>query len=209
MKNRIASIFSLSLVLALAIVGVACGDFFVSGDAMDHINVTPVSVFLKVGETKQFTATGVTVNGDSSDISSSATWTSSSTGVATVSNAGLATAVAAGNSTISAASGGATGTASVIVNNNALNTTLNVTATSTSVAVGQTLQLKCTATFADSSTQDITTQAAWSSSATNIATVSSTGLVTGVAAGSATITATVNTATGTATGTLNITVTQF
>ena len=57
-------------------------------------------------------------------------------------------------------------------------------------AIGATAQFTATATMADGSTQDVTNQAAWSSSDSSIATVSSSGMVTGVAAGSVTVAAT-------------------
>ncbi len=57
------------------------------------------------------------------------------------------------------------------------------------VGIGKSSQLAATVTFTDSSTQDITAQADWSSSNTAIVTVSNTGVVTGVAGGAATVTA--------------------
>ncbi|MGW1134425.1 Ig-like domain-containing protein [Streptomyces griseoluteus] len=65
---------------------------------------------------------------------------------------------------------------------------LDVSPATKSLTVGQIGSLTATATFDDSSTQDVTALASWSSSATSKATVSS-GYVTGVAAGSATVTA--------------------
>lgn len=68
---------------------------------------------------------------------------------------------------------------------------LNVTGTAP--AVGASAQFNAVATMADGSTQDVTSQAAWSTSNAGVATVSSTGLVTGVATGSATVAATYQT----------------
>jgi len=68
---------------------------------------------------------------------------------------------------------------------------LNVTGTAP--AVGASAQFNAVATMADGSTQDVTSQATWSTSNAGVATVSSTGLVTGVAAGSATVAATYQT----------------
>jgi hypothetical protein len=62
--------------------------------------------------------------------------------------------------------------------------------TGTPPAVGATSQFKATATMADGSTQDVTSQASWSSTNAAVATVSSTGLVTGVASGPVTVAAT-------------------
>ena len=53
-----------------------------------------------------------------------------------------------------------------------------------------TQQLTVTCTYDDDSTEDVTADASYESSATGVATVSATGLVTAVAEGTATITAT-------------------
>jgi hypothetical protein len=67
-------------------------------------------------------------------------------------------------------------------------TSVTVTPTSASVAVGATKQL--TANAVDGNGASVTAATTWSSSATSIATVNQAGLVTGVAPGSATITVT-------------------
>lgn len=70
----------------------------------------------------------------------------------------------------------------------------------TSVNVGSNLQLTATATYADSSTEDITTDSAWTTNSAGVATVgAATGLVTGVSAGTATISATHDDVVGTTT----------
>jgi hypothetical protein len=67
-------------------------------------------------------------------------------------------------------------------------TSVTVTPTTASVAVGATKQL--TANAVDGNGASVTAATTWSSSASSIATVSQAGLVTGVAPGSATITVT-------------------
>lgn len=76
-------------------------------------------------------------------------------------------------------------------------TSVTVTGTLTLVNIGQTSQLSATAHFAKGTTQNVTTQATWSSSDSTIATVSPGGLVTSVAVGTATITATYQSVAGT------------
>ena len=68
-------------------------------------------------------------------------------------------------------------------------TVSSLAVTGAAPVVGATAQFTATATMADGTTQDVTTQAAWTSSNATVATVSSTGLVTGVAAGSASVAA--------------------
>lgn len=200
--SGIAIVASISVVLF----STACDDFFVSGSTIDHIELSPSAVYLKTGETKQITANSVTVDGTSSDITSSATWTSATPGTATAVG-GLVTAVAAGSTTVSAAQGGVTGTATVIVNTQTLGTTLTVTPNNPSVSVNQTVQLKAVGTFPDNSTQDLTNFVKWSSSNTSNATVSSTGLVTGKTSNqTATITATISTASSSASGSVTVNV---
>lgn len=80
-------------------------------------------------------------------------------------------------------------------------TSVAVTPSTASIAVGATRQLSASATPAEAA-QNVT----WSSSAPNVATVSSSGLVTGIAAGTAVITGT-NVSDKTKTATSNITVT--
>ena len=65
-----------------------------------------------------------------------------------------------------------------------------VTPQSPTLVRGKTQQLTATGTYSDNSTQDLTTQVAWTSSDTTKATISTTGLASGIDVGSATITAT-------------------
>ncbi len=70
---------------------------------------------------------------------------------------------------------------------------IQVSPTSQALTVGQTAQMTAIGTYGNSkhlSTQDITKEVTWSSSATSVATVSSTGLVIASDAGTTTITAT-------------------
>ncbi|MGE5110244.1 MAG: Ig-like domain-containing protein [Acidobacteriaceae bacterium] len=199
-----SSCINLVLILTFALFSSACGNFFVSGNALNSITLSPTSIFLKVGETEQFTASGKTVNGDSKDVTASAKWTSSSPTFASV-NAGLVTALAAGNTTITASQDGVSATSGVIVNTVAL-TSITITPSSPTVAAGSTTALTATGTFEDNSTQPLTNQVAWSSSDTTLATVSTAGVVTGIAFGSPSITATVNTSTGTITKSVTVSV---
>ena len=99
-----------------------------SGSAkLQSVSVTPANPSIAVGATQQFKATGNYSDGSSKDLTSSATWTSKTTGVATVNSSGLATAVAAGSSVIKASSGGLSGS-----------TTLTVTPPAVSFKKGQT-----------------------------------------------------------------------
>jgi uncharacterized protein YjdB len=65
-----------------------------------------------------------------------------------------------------------------------------VTPAGATLVIGGTQQYKATATYSDSSTQDLTSTVTWSSDTPGVAAVSSTGMATGMAAGSANIIAT-------------------
>jgi len=88
------------------------------------IAVSPTSATVPVGGSQQYTATGTLSDGSTSNLTTSATWSSSNGGVATVS-AGLARVAGAGSATISASSGGKTGTAAI----NGFNPVYSVTPT--------------------------------------------------------------------------------
>lgn len=155
------------------------------------IAVTPASPSAVVGSTLQFTATGTFADGSMRDLTTLVSWSSSSTGIATISNAsgsrGLATAVATGSTTITATLG-VSGTTTMTVKTLQ---SIAVTPANPTMGVGSTLQFKATGTFSDSSVQDITTSATWSSANTGIASISnasgSKGLATAGAFGSTTI----------------------
>ena len=78
-----------------------------------------------------------------------------------------------------------------------------VTPANPTISVGSSpLQLTATGTYSDSSTQNITSSCAWTSSATGVATVNSAGQVTPVATGSASIKCTVGSVSGSTTVTV-------
>ncbi len=58
------------------------------------------------------------------------------------------------------------------------------------VGVNGNVQFTATGVFTDSSTQDLTAQVSWTSSAANIALINNTGLATGLSLGATTVTAT-------------------
>ena len=136
-----------------------------------------------VGSTTQLSGTGTPSN--------SVPWASATTSVATVNGSGLVTGVSAGTSIITYMDiNGCTKTATVMVN------AAPVISGTTTFCVGTTSQLTGTGTPSASSP--------WVSSATGVATISSTGLVTGVSAGTSTITYTdINGCTKTATVTIS------
>ena len=74
----------------------------VTNPVLQSIAVTPSNPSIAVGDTQQFTATGTYSDASTKDLTGTAAWASSNTGVATIAGGGLATAVSAGSTTISA-----------------------------------------------------------------------------------------------------------
>ncbi len=169
----------------------------VTSATLSSIAITPAGATIAKGTSQQFVATGTFSDGTTQDLTSAATWSSSSTSVATLSSAagseGLARGVGAGTTTITATylsvSGG-----TVLTVSPAVLTALSVTPSTPSIPVATTQQFVATGIFSDNTTQDLTAQAAWSSSDTATASISnaagSEGLATGAAGGSTTISAT-------------------
>ena len=152
------------------------------------ISVSPNPGTLAVGTTQPFMAVG-TFDDGSTQLLTSVTWTSSQPGVATVDAAtGVATAVGAGTTNVSATSGSVSGSAQLTVTAATL-VSLTVTPVNAATAPGTTKQFTATGTFSDSSTQDVTVSALWSSSNPGAATVSNVGLASGLLNGTTTITA--------------------
>ena len=154
--------------------------------SLSGISVAPSAANLAIGVTQQFTATGNYNDGSTANVTSLATWTSSSPAVAAINSTGLATGIAAGSSTIRASLSGFSSTAALTV---ATVTSILVSPASPTIAVDAVQQLTATAAYSNGSTADVSSSATWTSSAPAIAFVDAAGLAGGVLAGSSTITA--------------------
>ena len=71
-------------------------------------------------------------------------------------------------------------------------TSIVVTAVNPSISIGASQQFTATGTYSDGSTQDVTSQARWTSSNTGVATIDAGGLATGISVGVTTISATLS-----------------
>ena len=160
----------------------------VTAPTLTSISVAPSSPSIAAGQTQQFTATGTYSDSSTADITATATWNSSVTPVATINPSGLATGVSAGTSSITATQDGVTSNAATLAVAAPTLTSISVTPTSPSIAVGQTQQFTATGTYSDTSTADITATAIWNSSSTAVATIAPSALATGVSAGTTSIT---------------------
>ncbi len=77
--------------------------------------LTPANPSVQAGNTAQFKATGTFSDGSTTDITSSATWSSSDTTLATISGSGLAMAAAIGRPRVTATSGSVSASTTLIV----------------------------------------------------------------------------------------------
>lgn len=175
-------------------------DFTVSDASLQTIAVTPEPsvpqpVSVPQGLTRQFIATGTFSDGSTLVITPEVSWISGNPAVATVDANGLATAVETGGPVeISAGfpkeTRAVTGSAQLIVTAAAV-VSVNVEPADPVLTTTGTRQFTATALFSDDTIQDVTADAAWSSSDPAVATINAvTGLSTAVALGTAEITAT-------------------
>ncbi|MGA9565377.1 MAG: Ig-like domain-containing protein [Candidatus Korobacteraceae bacterium] len=205
----------LSLLLAGVTLFVGCGGSSGSGPTpppttptLTAITVTPATPAIALGTTQptqQFAATGTYSDGSTKVLTSTANWVSSNPAVATVNTTGLATGMTAGATTITATSGTIVGSTVLTVNPAPL-VSIAVspsTATVTPVAPGNTQQFTATGTYADGSTQNITSSVTWNASLG--ATITAGGLATGVTPNT---TSTIMAAQGNISGTATLTITN-
>lgn len=160
--------------------------------ALVSITVAPPSASIAANTSTSFRANGTFTDGSTQDVTSTASWSSSSATVANVSDTipteGTAKGVAPGNSTITASSGKISGSASLTVTNAAL-TTIAISPNSLSIPLGVLQPFTATGSFTDGTTQDITASVNWSSSAPTVASITKSGLATATNLGNTVISA--------------------
>jgi hypothetical protein len=155
---------------------------------MVSIAVSPRDPSIPKGEAQQLSALATLSDGSQKNITDSATWSVTPTGIAAVNAAGLVTAQAMGSATVTADLGSVKGSDTLIVSP-AVAVSVALNPQSLSLPKGKAQQLSAVATYSDGSQKTMTDSAIWSVAPSGIATVTATGLVTGEAVGSATITA--------------------
>lgn len=166
---------------------------------VSSLTISPASAAIAAGTTQQLAATGVFTNATKQDVSADLTWSSSNASVASIDGKGLVTALTAGDTVITASCrtaslcGTITATATLKVSAATL-VSIAANPTAPSAPLGTTQAFTAVGTYSDNSTQVLTTQVTWSSSAAAVATISnasgSYGLATTVSVGTTNITAT-------------------
>jgi uncharacterized protein YjdB len=163
----------------------------VTDPPLAFVQVTPTNPNLPVQATAQFTATAVFTDNSTRNVTTLATWSSSSTAIAVVANSGgtigRATALAEGTTTITATYQGSSGTSLLTVA--ASVQSITVTPASPTTVLGLPVAFVATAILSNNATLVVTDSASWVSSNDTVATVTAAGIAAPVKAGSATITA--------------------
>jgi len=164
----------------------------VTAAVLESIAITPADDSVPVGTLTQLTATGTYSDGSVQNLTTTATWTSSDTAVATIAASGVATALAVNATpvTITAASGSISGSTQLTVTSATLNSISITGAPTVTIANLTSYKFNAFGSYNDGSQRNITSLVTWSSSATNVATISASGVALASAAGNTTITAT-------------------
>jgi Bacterial Ig-like domain (group 2) len=175
--------------LFVAFAAYACGDSDGGGaqvgpdETVASVTITPGSAAVAPTETVQLIATPRNSSGDAL-AGHPITWSSANGSVATVSEAGLVTGIAEGEATVTASTEGKSGQVTIKVE---VPVAVEVAPSSGIILDGETTQL--TATVKDAAGTPMSRTVSWTSSSSQVASVSSTGTVKGNAPGIATITA--------------------
>ena len=172
-------------------------------EALTSIAISPAAPSFAMNTSYPLTATGTLLDGSTQDLTGSVLWTSSNPTVALMSVAsgskGDVVGLTAGSSTVAAAFPlDAFVTPVQVTVTNATLSSITVTPANASIALGTPEQFKAQGTFNDTTTQTLTEQVTWSSSAINVAIIDASGAAstTGLT-GSTTVGAALNGVTGT------------
>lgn len=163
---------------------------------LTSIEITAVSSTIAANTSTKLTVTGNYSGLFSRDITDQATWSSDTPTVAefvTATSPSRVSGHAPGSAILTATVAGKSATFKLIVSAVTINS-MTITPANPSLASGLTTQFAVNGTFSDSTTQDLTFDASWASSALTVATVSDTagskGFTRTLAAGTSTISAT-------------------
>jgi len=174
----------------------------VTNASLSSVTIAPPSASIAKGTQQQYTLLGIYSDGSTQDVTLQAYWGTAAYNVATI-NKGLATGVAPGTVGIKASFQGMSAANASLTVTNATVQSLAVNPSSASVSLGTTRQFTATATFSDSTQQDVSSVAQWSSSNPAAAIVSKTGLAVTSGVGSTNIGATFGSASNLAVLTVN------
>ena len=212
-------LLTLLAVLPLIVFCAGCSDFWVSESSIQSVTVSPTAVILKAGETTPDTytlsSTSLTVGGTTNTDTTTAKWTSSDATIVSAAAGGVITAVTSSGGktvTITATDGGVGGTCNVLTYTGSApsSLTLGFPAGESTPALGAGFQVTAAGALNGNSNFNFTPYVTWSTNASSIATVSSSGYVnvlsTATVGSTFQITATATFSGSTVTGTYTFTV---
>lgn len=159
-----------------------------AGVSLASLELSPGGRGLAAGTSLQLTAIAHFSDGSTGDVTQLSSFASSATSTATVTAGGRVSALSPGTATISAVFEGQSASVAVLVTSATLQA-ISVSPPTAIIARGTAQQLSATGLFSDNTSQNLTDQVTWASSATATVAVSASGLAQGVGAGSATISA--------------------
>jgi len=165
--------------IALLLLGGAlgCEGFFVD-PTLQTIVITPATPSIPVGQTLQFTSTGIYDDGSNKNISgkTDTIWNVNPANIATVSATGLLTGSTSGSATVSASNGIVSGSTTITVSLPDV-TSITVTPSSHTMTTGQSTCFAAIATFAGGQQpQDISQTATWTVNVSGSATPEVSGI---------------------------------
>lgn len=173
------------------------------------LRIDPPNAVVATGATQQLRAIATLSDGTTQDVTTLVVWRSSDSNIATISNdpgtQGLARGLVPGTINPTASLTADLSASSTLTVQGSALTRLLVTPPNVVVPVGFNVQYSALALFSDGSTQDVTNQSVWSTSAPGVATIATnTGVLTSVSPGVTGVSATFSGLSGT----VNATVTQ-
>src|SRR5713226_7355757 len=180
--------------LALLGMAFACAAFFVACNDSPRLQFITIPPVTATCGSLQYAATGLLSNGSTKDLTSTATWTSSSTSVATVNSSGLASGIGLGTTNIGASFNGVTGASEPLAVDQLNSITLSPSGTVT-VPLGSSQSFLAIGNFTFAAggppgNLAVSSQVTWNSSNMAVATIDTSGNATTVGTGTTTITAT-------------------
>jgi Bacterial Ig-like domain (group 2) len=172
-----------------------------AGLATTSVTVTPPAVLVSIAVTpnavsigdlfnQQFHATGIFSSGPTQDLTNSANWASSNTGIASIDQAGMAFCANTGTATITATKGVKQGSATLTCLKVIDQLGLFVSGGMTTINVGGSVTIDARAVYTQGLPASVNSTATWVSSDPHIATVVG-GTVTGISPGQVNITASI------------------
>jgi hypothetical protein len=145
-----------------------------------EVTLSPAAYSLAAGTSVQYDAAAIWSNGAKQDVTATALWAVSPSGIAAVTADGYVTGLATGAATVSATALGVTGSTPLTVTPATLSS-LSISPTDPSVPNGLPQPFTATGLFSDGTEQDLTDQVSWDSSDHGVAWFDPSGAASGVA----------------------------